>query len=310
MTRPPAWELAAETVAEARRFGGVPSLERLGDLGQLGGLSALIDALDDDETLAGAAIVHAREREGLGLAAGEIVAELLALGRVLARHGLHEEREAVDWCLMLLFERVTAELGEQARRDPLNERPEPRGLPRADLDRGRPRPALPRAAGARPLRPRPLQGDQRHRGPRRGRPDPARLRGRALGLDPRQRHGRPPGRRRVRRPPPPGRAVGDRGVPRAHPARGFPRASPRAPASRTSPRCRARPPTCSPSPTGGSTTTRAPARPRPRAASSASARSGGSGDTTSTSSLVNGWTNASRAACRNWRSRPRSPAMP
>ena len=83
MTRPPSWELAAETVAEARRFGGVPSLERLGELGQLGGLSALIAALDDDETLAGAAIVHAREREGLGLAAGEIVAELLALGRVL-----------------------------------------------------------------------------------------------------------------------------------------------------------------------------------------------------------------------------------
>ncbi len=118
-TRPPAWELAAETVAEACRFGGVPSLERLGDLGQLGGLSALIDALGNDETLAGAAIVHAREREGLGLASGEIVAELLALGRVLARHELHAEREAVDWCLLLFFERVTSELGEQARRDPL-----------------------------------------------------------------------------------------------------------------------------------------------------------------------------------------------
>ncbi len=104
---------------EARRFGGVPSLDRLGRLGQLGPLAALLDALHDDEALAGTAITHAREREGVGLAAGEIVAELLALGRVLARHGRTRDREAVDWCLLLLFERVTADLGEQARRDPL-----------------------------------------------------------------------------------------------------------------------------------------------------------------------------------------------
>jgi diguanylate cyclase (GGDEF)-like protein len=119
MTNAAAWDLAAETVDEARRFGGVPSLDRLGRLGQLGPLSALIDALGDDEALAGAAIGHAREREGVGLAAGEIVAELLALGRVLARHDRTTEREAVDWCLLLLFERITADLGEQARRDPL-----------------------------------------------------------------------------------------------------------------------------------------------------------------------------------------------
>ena len=118
-TNAASWDLAAETVDEARSFGGVPSLDRLGRLGQLGPLSALVDALRDDEALAGAAIAHAREREGVGLAAGEIVAELLALGRVLTRHGRAEEREAVDWCLLLLFERVTSDLGEQARRDPL-----------------------------------------------------------------------------------------------------------------------------------------------------------------------------------------------
>ena len=119
MSNAASWDLAAETVDEARRFGGVPSLDRLGKLGQLGPLAALIDALSDDEALAGAAIAHAREREGVGLAEGEIVAELLALGRVLARHERVVEREAVDWCLLLLFERVTSHLGEQARRDPL-----------------------------------------------------------------------------------------------------------------------------------------------------------------------------------------------
>ena len=114
-----AWEVAGEALAEASRCGVAPSLERLGRLGQLGSLAALVEALGDEEALAGAAIAHAREREGVGLAAGEIVGELLALGRVLERRGLRREREAVDWCLLLVFERVTAELGERARRDPL-----------------------------------------------------------------------------------------------------------------------------------------------------------------------------------------------
>src|SRR5207249_8928974 len=47
-----------------------------------------------------------------------------------------------------------------------------------------------------------------------------------------------------------------------------------------------------------------------RAASSAAARSGGSGDDTSIGAAVTGWANASRAAWRNCRSRPRSPRMP
>jgi diguanylate cyclase (GGDEF)-like protein len=116
---PAPWDLAAEAVEEALRSGAAPSLERLGKLGQLGTLATLVASLGQEEALAGAAIAHAREREGLGLSPGEVVAELLALGRVLERHRMTRAREAVDWCLLLYFERVTAELGDRARRDPL-----------------------------------------------------------------------------------------------------------------------------------------------------------------------------------------------
>jgi hypothetical protein len=47
-----------------------------------------------------------------------------------------------------------------------------------------------------------------------------------------------------------------------------------------------------------------------RARASAASRAGGSGDSTSTCSPVTGCGNASRAACKNWRSRPRSPFTP
>jgi len=113
------WDLATEAVGEALRSGAVPSLERLGALGQVGSLAALAGALDDDEALAGVLISHACEREGLGFAPGEVVAELLALGRVLDRHGRSRAREALDWSLLLYFERVTADLADRARRDPL-----------------------------------------------------------------------------------------------------------------------------------------------------------------------------------------------
>lgn len=114
-----AWDLAAEAVEASLQTGAVTSLERIGQLGRLGSLAALVESLDDDENLAGAAITHAREREGLGFAPGETVAELLALGRVLDRHGLRKTREALDWCLLLVFERVTSELTDRARRDAL-----------------------------------------------------------------------------------------------------------------------------------------------------------------------------------------------
>jgi diguanylate cyclase (GGDEF)-like protein len=113
------WTLASEALEETLASGAAPSLERLGRLGQLGALAALVGALGDEDALAAAAIAHARERESLGLEPGEVVGELLALGRVLDRHGLARHREALDWCLLLFFERVTAELGERVRRDPL-----------------------------------------------------------------------------------------------------------------------------------------------------------------------------------------------
>jgi len=114
-----AWDLAIEAIDETLRIGVAPSLERLGRLGQVGSLATLVEALGEEEALAGAAIAHAREREGVGLAPGEVVGELLALGRVLERHGQTDKREAVDWCLLLYFERVTSDLGERAKRDPL-----------------------------------------------------------------------------------------------------------------------------------------------------------------------------------------------
>jgi diguanylate cyclase (GGDEF)-like protein len=113
------WDLATEAVEEALRSGATPSLERLGRLGQVGTLATLVEALGDDEAIAGGAIAHAREREGVGFAPGEVLAELLALGRVLEREGLRPARDALDWCALLFFERVTAELGERAKRDPL-----------------------------------------------------------------------------------------------------------------------------------------------------------------------------------------------
>ena len=45
--------------------------------------------------------------------------ELLALGRVLERHGERGAREALDHCLLLYFGQVTGGLAELARRDPL-----------------------------------------------------------------------------------------------------------------------------------------------------------------------------------------------
>ncbi len=112
-------KLAAETIEETRRSGAAPSLDRLDRRGQLEPLASLVSALGDDERLAAAAITYARAREELGCGAGEVVAELLVLGRVLDRHGRPEAREGVDWCILLLHERVTAELGDRARRDPL-----------------------------------------------------------------------------------------------------------------------------------------------------------------------------------------------
>lgn len=116
--RASAWDLAVETVDEALREGGAPSLARLGRLGQLGTLPSFIAALDAGDP-AELAADYAREREGLGLGQAEVVAELLALGRVLERHGERGARERLDHCLLLYFGQVTGGLAELARRDPL-----------------------------------------------------------------------------------------------------------------------------------------------------------------------------------------------
>jgi diguanylate cyclase (GGDEF)-like protein len=119
--RLPAWDLAVECVEEALAAGSVPSLERLGRLGQLGSLPSFIAALEleEHEDTAEVAADFARERESLGLAPEEVAAELLVLGRVLERHGEVEARAQVERCLVGYVGRVTTELADTARRDPL-----------------------------------------------------------------------------------------------------------------------------------------------------------------------------------------------
>ena len=119
VVRTSAWDLAVESVEQALADGVVPSLERLGRLGQLGTLPSFVASLDGDEDPVELADDHARERESLGLAPAEVAAELLVLGRVLDRHGETEARRGLDRCVIAYVERVTGELAERARRDPL-----------------------------------------------------------------------------------------------------------------------------------------------------------------------------------------------
>ena len=119
VVRLPAWDLAVECVDEALASGAVPSLERLGRLGQLGSLPSFIAALEEADDAVELAADFARERESMGLAPEEIASELLVLGRVLERHGEAVARAAVDRCLVDYVGRVTGELADCARRDPL-----------------------------------------------------------------------------------------------------------------------------------------------------------------------------------------------
>ena len=147
-----AWDLALEVVQEALSDELVPSLDRLGRLGQLGAMPGLVheigvelsapDAgrLRPGSTLAALVREHAREREALGFAPREIVTELLLLRRVLWRFVVASGifREAADVlalerrlndtvdrlvieCVVAYFDRATAELAERARLDPLTE---------------------------------------------------------------------------------------------------------------------------------------------------------------------------------------------
>jgi diguanylate cyclase (GGDEF)-like protein len=128
-----AWTLAGELVEEGLRGGALPSLQRLGELGQIGDLPALIAELGRQlerpvqQELVSRVRAHAFEREAVGFAPREIVAELLLLGRVVARFvaGSGGDSNAVDRlvteCVVAYFDRVTAELALRARRDPLTE---------------------------------------------------------------------------------------------------------------------------------------------------------------------------------------------
>jgi diguanylate cyclase (GGDEF)-like protein len=150
--RAAAWDLAVEVVDEGLREDAVPSLQRLGQVGQLGDMPTFIVELSKELAepqpgrmrrggpLAGLVRDHARERESLGFAPREIVTELLVLRRVLWRfvssraHDLtgsevfEAERRLNDSldvlvaeCVVAYFDRATAELADQARRDPLTE---------------------------------------------------------------------------------------------------------------------------------------------------------------------------------------------
>lgn len=144
------WELALEVVEEGLRDDVIPSLARLGRVAQLGDMPTFISELGREVELpapdrmrvggplAAIARDHARNREALGFAPREVVTEFLLLRRVLWRFVasravdllnvdvIEIERRLNDTidrivveCVVAYFDRATAELAEQARRDPL-----------------------------------------------------------------------------------------------------------------------------------------------------------------------------------------------
>ena len=134
--RASAWELALATVEEGLLGDQIPSLQRLGRLGQLGDLPAFVTELGAEladpqpermrpsSPLAARAREHARHREALGFAPSEIVSELLLLGRILCRFVADERVHAtldrlVTECVVAYFDRATSELAHQARHDQL-----------------------------------------------------------------------------------------------------------------------------------------------------------------------------------------------
>jgi diguanylate cyclase (GGDEF)-like protein len=145
-----AWPLAVATVEEGLRNDQLPSLQRLGRLGQLGDMPTFIaelgrrlvepapERLRIGSPLAAQARDHAREREALGFAPREIVTEFLLLRRVLwrfvseraaeldAEEVLLVERRLNDTidrlvteCVVAYFDRATSELAHEARHDQL-----------------------------------------------------------------------------------------------------------------------------------------------------------------------------------------------
>ena len=169
--RAAAWDLALEYIDEGLRDDAIPSLQRLGQVGQLGDIPTFIVELSEElgdpqpgrlrpgGQLAALVRDHAREREALGFAPREIVTEFLLLRRVLWRfvskqsaeltgeEVLEAERRLNDSldrlvaeCVVAYFDRATAELADQARSDPLtgllNHQAFSRGL-EAELERAK-----------------------------------------------------------------------------------------------------------------------------------------------------------------------------
>jgi diguanylate cyclase (GGDEF)-like protein len=144
------WELSLEIVEEGLVDDTIPTLARLDRLAQLGDMPTFIAELGRElelprpdrmrlgGPLASITREHAREREALGFAPREVVTQFLLLRRVLWRFVgsrvtslatgdvIEIERRLNDTidrlvieCTVAYFDRATAELAEQARRDPL-----------------------------------------------------------------------------------------------------------------------------------------------------------------------------------------------
>jgi diguanylate cyclase (GGDEF)-like protein len=149
--RASAWDLALAAVDEGLLDDQIPSLQRLGRLGQLGDMPTFVVELSRElvdprgervrhgSPLAAQARDHARQREALGFAPREIVTEFLLLRRVLWRF-VAERADALDpgqvlaverrlnstidrlvtECVVAYFDRATSELAHQARHDQLS----------------------------------------------------------------------------------------------------------------------------------------------------------------------------------------------
>jgi diguanylate cyclase (GGDEF)-like protein len=145
-----AWDLAVSAVEEGLLDDQIPSLQRLGRLGQLGDMPTFIaelarelvdpqaDRLRRGSALAAQARDHARSREALGFAPREVVTEFLLLRRVLWRFVSEHAAELgpegvltcerrlndtidrlVTECVVAYFDRATSQLAHQASHDQL-----------------------------------------------------------------------------------------------------------------------------------------------------------------------------------------------
>jgi diguanylate cyclase (GGDEF)-like protein len=145
-----AWDLAVATIEEGLLDDQIPSLQRLGRLGQLGDMPTFIVELSRElvdpqpgrmgrgSPLAAQAREHARQRAALGFAPREIVSEFLILRRILwrfvaeraaalepedmlaAEHRLNATVDRlVTECVVAYFDRATSELTHQAHHDQL-----------------------------------------------------------------------------------------------------------------------------------------------------------------------------------------------